>query len=309
MSRSSSRASPPASPEKTPPRREAKAPEGSYYAYHCGALDGNYDFALPYKGRGSGFLGTGLYVYLNSTNSSIRWDKQDMVHAIKRPWEKPFVIDEDDNTIERLVDFSMGLYNIMLDGSDDLPKDVRSLVEGLNKTFRGVYFGDELHLMDVCCYALHVTYESYWSAQNGGGAGGIMPITLVLWHYGYDGVYNKILDNDRWGSVIYNTEKLKPILFAKDAESFKKAGTIRKYNQVKYCTKMKDINYSVAASALPPLSKPPPQKSPKSADTPSAKRAKVAQSSSGSAEGGGGGSRRVSLRKMRHIHIGSSRLL
>jgi hypothetical protein len=297
----------------TPPRREAVAPDGGYFAYHCGPLDGNYDFVKPHRGKGSGFFGTGLYVYLNASNTAVRWDKLDVVHAIKRPWEKPFVIDGDDgdknNHLESLDEFSRGLYNIMLDGSDDLPKDVRSLVEGLNKQFRGTYFGEPEPLMDACCYALHMTYDSYWSAaKNGASAsgGGIMPITLVLWHYGYDGVMNHRLDNDRWGSVIYNTEKLKPILFAKDAESFKKAGVIRKYKQVYYCNKMKDINYRVAASVLPPLSSSSsPQQSPKSADTPAAKRAKgetgararaLAQSSSESA---GGGARRMLLRTRR----------
>jgi len=243
-----------------------------------------------------------------------------VVHAIKRPWEKPFVIDGDDgdknNHLESLDEFSRGLYNIMLDGSDDLPKDVRSLVEGLSRQFRGTYFGEPEPLMDACCYALHMTYDSYWSAaKNGASGGGIMPITLLLWHYGYDGVMNHRLDNDRWGSVIYNTEKLKPILFAKDAESFNKAGVIRKYRQVHYCNKMKDFDYRVAASGLPPLAVPPPAASPKSAVTPAAKRAKVvtgahAQSSSGSAGGFSSGAsglgvvtrkRSAALRTMRGV--------
>jgi len=289
MGRSSGSGSSEQERSPTPTLRKAVAPDGPYYAYHCGPLDGNYDFAVPHRGKGSGFLGTGLYVYLNSTNTAIRWDKLDIVHAIKRPWEKPFVIDADDDNkkhyLESLDDFSMSLYNIMLDGSDDLPKDVRSVVEGLSRNFRETYFGEPKPLINACCYALHVTYESYWS----GSGGAIMPITLVLWHYGYDGVYNQRLDNDRWGSVIYNTEKLKPILFAKDAESFKKAGVIRKYRQVHYCNKMKVIDYDVAAGVLSPLSMQPPpihQKSPKSTDTPAAKRTKVSsRSSSGSAGG------------------------
>jgi hypothetical protein len=171
------------------------------YVYHHGPLStSNLEYFLPSPtSRNTGFLGTGIYVFLK-VDKNINWAK-DTVYVWGNPWHNPLKFDSKED-LETFADFAKELDDLLNGRIKKLP------------AINGEYWRNLLNITQVqfeckLCVALEACAKSY--ADHGGyenrkKVGGIQPLTLVLMNLGFDGIINHHLDNSVWGSVLFNIE-------------------------------------------------------------------------------------------------------
>lgn len=173
------------------------------YVYHHGPLSkSNLEYFVPSPTqRSTGYLGTGIYVFLN-VDKNIDWAK-DTMYVWQDPWRSPLEFDSRKD-LETFVEFAKGLDDLLNGRIKRLP------------AIDGNYWRELLNISPYeferkLCLALEACAKSYAdhgsnSYENRKKVGGIQPLTLVLMSLGFDGVKNRYLDNDVWGSVLFNVE-------------------------------------------------------------------------------------------------------
>ena len=175
------------------------------YVYHHGPLSkSNLEYFVPSPTqRSTGYLGTGIYVFLN-VDKNIDWAK-DTVYVWQDPWRSPLEF-ESRKDLETFVEFAKGLDDLLNGRSKKLP------------AIDGNYWRELLNISQYeferkLCLALEACAKSYADHgppsshnENRKKVGGVQPLTLVLMSLGFDGVKNRYLDNDVWGSVLFDIE-------------------------------------------------------------------------------------------------------
>ena len=171
------------------------------YVYHHGPLSkSNLEYFVPSPTqRSTGYLGTGIYVFLN-VDKNIDWAK-DTVYVWQDPWRSPLEFDSRKD-LETFVEFAKELDDLLNGRIKKLP------------AIDGTYWRELLNISPFeferkLCIALEACAKSY--ADQGGyenrkKVGGVQPLTLVLMSLGFDGIKNRYLDNDVWGSVLFDVE-------------------------------------------------------------------------------------------------------
>jgi len=167
------------------------------YVYHHGPLSkSNLEYFVPSPTqRSTGYLGTGIYVFLN-VDKNIDWAK-DTMYVWQDPWRSPLEFDSRKD-LETFVEFAKGLDDLLNGRNKKLP------------AIDGDYWRELLNISPYeferkLCLALEACAKSY-ADHNKNKVGGIQPLTLVLMSLGFDGVRNRYLDNDVWGSVLFDVE-------------------------------------------------------------------------------------------------------
>jgi hypothetical protein len=167
------------------------------YVYHHGPLSkSNLEYFVPSPTqRSTGYLGTGIYVFLN-VDKNIDWAK-DTVYVWQDPWRSPLEF-ESRKDLETFVEFAKGLDDLLNGRTKKLP------------AIDGNYWRELLNISQYefehkLCIALEACAKSY-ADHNSKKVGGVQPLTLVLMSLGFDGIRNRYLDNDVWGSVLFDVE-------------------------------------------------------------------------------------------------------
>ena len=169
------------------------------YVYHHGPLSkSNLEYFVPSPSqRSTGYLGTGIYVFLN-VDKNIDWAK-DTMYVWQDPWRSPLEF-ESRKDLETFVEFAKGLDDLLNGRTKKLP------------AIDGNYWRELLNISQYeferkLCLALEACAKSYADHnENRKRVGGIQPLTLVLMSLGFDGIRNRYLDNDVWGSVLFDVE-------------------------------------------------------------------------------------------------------
>jgi len=173
------------------------------YVYHHGPLSkSNLEYFVPSPiQRNTGHLGTGIYVFLN-VDKNIDWAK-DTVYVWQDPWRAPLEF-ESRKDLETFVEFAKGLDDLLNGRIKKLP------------TIDGPFWRELLNISQFeferkLCLALEACAKSYADHasshfENRKNVGGVQPLTLVLTSLGFDGIKNRYIDNDVWGSVLFDVE-------------------------------------------------------------------------------------------------------
>jgi hypothetical protein len=175
------------------------------YVYHHGPLSkSNLEYFVPSPSqRSTGYLGTGIYVFLN-VDKNIDWAK-DTMYVWQDPWRSPLEF-ESRKDLETFVEFAKGLDDLLNGRTKKLP------------AIDGNYWRELLNISQYeferkLCLALEACAKSYADhgppsshTENRRTIGGVQPLTLVLMSLGFDGIKNRYLDNDVWGSVLFDVE-------------------------------------------------------------------------------------------------------
>jgi len=187
------------------------------YAFHAGSINSaNIELLNKHRWeRDTGNLGTGLYVYLNA--QEVFWEKGNTVYVFKNPWRNPFILETMDD-FEIFLNFSKGLNNIfkMPNSISDSERVEQCLGDNV-KYFEERLKARKTRIIQAACQALMLSHKSF---DDNPSLGAIQPFTLMLTHFGFDGILNFVVDTNTFGSIIFDTTTLVPIVYTSKAKNY-----------------------------------------------------------------------------------------
>lgn len=183
-------------------------------AYHMGELDrANLEpLVSDSHTRGTGKLGTGLYVVLSLDALNLTRDDADVLCVIHSPWQQPFVLERstkkseaDDWQFTTFYSMCEGLVALATSPGEPELAAVKKIIEKGKKlwTLRLLPYHNVTEVVDIA----HRRVSQARMSLRARLGPTVNPMTAVLKDLGFDGIVNEVLDNTTHGSVIFDHDQ------------------------------------------------------------------------------------------------------